>query len=87
MCCSSATKKEPPLDRLRFYDRTMKSRKANAVCDFAYVNLLREKVRQVEVEARRLQDFGPPPSARFVPWVMTDQLQLKPNPTLPGRRD
>jgi hypothetical protein len=87
MCCSFATKKEATLDRLHFYDITMKLRKANAVCDFAYVNLLREKVRQIEVEARRLQDFGPPPSARFVPWVMTDRLPLKPSPTLPRRGD
>jgi hypothetical protein len=64
----------------------MKSQRNIAVCDFAYVNLLREKVRQVEVEERRLQNFGPPPSARFVPWVMADRLPLKSDRTLPGRQ-
>ncbi len=40
------------------------------MCDLAYVNLLREKVRQVEAEERRLQTFGLGPSDRFVPWVL-----------------
>jgi hypothetical protein len=41
-----------------------------AVCDLAYVNYLREKVRQLEAEERRLQAFGPTPSTRFVPFVL-----------------
>jgi hypothetical protein len=49
----------------------------NAVCDFAYINFLREKVRQLEVEEKRLRAFGPTPSVRFVPWTMPAQLPLK----------
>jgi hypothetical protein len=40
------------------------------MCDLAYINLLREKVRQRDDEERRLQAFGPSPSVRFVPWAM-----------------
>jgi hypothetical protein len=40
------------------------------MCDLAYINKLREKVRQRDDEERRLQAFGPSPSVRFVPWVM-----------------
>ena len=43
------------------------------MCDFAYINFLREKVRQLEVEEKRLRAFGPTPSARFVPWTMPGQ--------------
>jgi hypothetical protein len=57
------------------------------MCDFAYVNLLRERARQVEAEERRLRAFGPSPTARFVPWVMTNQLPLEPNPVLADRRN
>jgi hypothetical protein len=63
-------KREPPI-----YDKTMKSFhwEGNSMCDFAYINFLREKVRQLEVEEKRLRAFGPTPSARFVPWVMPAQ--------------
>jgi hypothetical protein len=47
------------------------------MCDFAFINLLREKVRQREEEERRLQAFGPAPSVRFVPWVMTGPSPFK----------
>jgi hypothetical protein len=46
--------------------------------DFAYINLLREKVRQLQFEEKRLQAFGPTPSVRFVPWIMPGQSSLKP---------
>jgi hypothetical protein len=41
--------------------------------DQAYVNLLREKVRQKEAEEKRIAAFGPAPSIRFVPWIMPAQ--------------
>lgn len=47
------------------------------MCDFAYINLLREKVRQREEEERRLQAFGPAPSVRFVAWTMPGQSPFK----------
>jgi hypothetical protein len=40
-----------------------------AMCDQAYLNLLREKVRQREAEENRVAAFGTTPSARFVPWT------------------
>jgi hypothetical protein len=40
------------------------------MCDQAYVNLLREKVRQLEAEERRIAVFGTTPHERFVPWIM-----------------
>jgi hypothetical protein len=40
------------------------------MCDLAYVNLLREKVRVSQAEEKRDEAFGKPPSKRFVPWVM-----------------
>lgn len=45
------------------------------MCDQAYVNLLREKVRQKEAEERRIAAFGPAPSVRFVPWIMPAHSQ------------
>jgi hypothetical protein len=45
--------------------------RVSAMCDLAYVNILREKVRQLEAEERRLQAFGPTPSTRFVPFILT----------------
>jgi hypothetical protein len=45
------------------------------MCDRAYVNLLREKVRQLELEEKRVASFGPTPRARFVPWVMPVEPQ------------
>jgi hypothetical protein len=40
------------------------------MCDLAYVNLLREKVRQLEAEHNRIATFGATSSERFVPWIM-----------------
>jgi hypothetical protein len=56
------------------------------MCDFAYINLLREKVRQREEEERRLQAFGPAPSVRFVPWIMPGQTPLNADLSLPPDR-
>jgi hypothetical protein len=68
-------KNEPPI-----YDKTMKSfrRGGNSMSDFAYINLLREKVRQLEFDEKRLCAFGPTPSVRFVPWIMPAQSSLEP---------
>jgi hypothetical protein len=43
------------------------------MCDLAYVNLLREKVRQLDAEEKRLRDFGHSSSPRFVPWILPAQ--------------
>jgi hypothetical protein len=43
------------------------------MCDLAYVNLLREKVRALKAEEKRSEAFGKSPSERFVPWVMPAQ--------------
>jgi hypothetical protein len=48
------------------------------MCDLAWVNLLREKVRQLEFEEKRLRDFGHRSSARFVPYILPAQ------PTIPA---
>jgi hypothetical protein len=45
------------------------------MCDLAFINLLREKVRQLEAEDRRAAAFGPMPRQRFVPWVMPARSQ------------
>jgi hypothetical protein len=37
------------------------------MCDLAYVNLLREKVRQLEAEQKRIATFGTTSIARLVP--------------------
>jgi hypothetical protein len=39
------------------------------MCDLAYVNLLREKVRQQEAEEKRARNFSHTSSLRFVPWT------------------
>jgi hypothetical protein len=44
------------------------------MCDLAYVNLLREKVRQSDAEQKRIATSGGGTSSeRFVPWVMQSQ--------------
>jgi hypothetical protein len=40
------------------------------MCDLAYVNLLREKVRQLEAEEKRVGAHGTTLRERFVPWSM-----------------
>jgi hypothetical protein len=47
------------------------------MCDLAYVNLLREKARQLKAEEKRLEAFGPAPSVRFVPFIMTAQSPIQ----------
>ncbi len=39
------------------------------MCDLAYVNLLRIKVREFEAEEKRIRDFGHSSIGRFVPWT------------------
>jgi hypothetical protein len=43
------------------------------MCDLAYVNLLREKVRQQEAEEKRARNFSHTSSLRFVPWIFPAQ--------------
>lgn len=43
------------------------------MCDLAYVNLLRVKVREFEAEEKRTRDFGHSSSGRFVPWTFPAQ--------------
>ena len=45
------------------------------MCDLAFINLLREKVRQLEADEKRTAAFGPMPRQRFVPWIMPTQRQ------------
>jgi hypothetical protein len=58
---------------------------ADAMCDQAYVNLLREKVRQQEAEERRVASFGTTHHARFVPWIMPARSQSQDGPGMRGR--
>jgi hypothetical protein len=52
------------------------------MCDLAFINLLREKVRQQDVEDKRAAALGAMPNERFVPWSMPTQSQLR---SAPGR--
>jgi hypothetical protein len=45
------------------------------MCDLAFINLLREKVRQQDAEDKRAAAFGAVPHQRFVPWSMPAQSQ------------
>ena len=45
------------------------------MCDLAFINLLREKVRQLEADEKRTAALGPMPRQRFVPWIMPTQWQ------------
>jgi hypothetical protein len=40
------------------------------MCDLAYVNILREKVRQLEAEEKRVAAHGATLNGRFLPLVM-----------------
>jgi hypothetical protein len=42
--------------------------------DLAYVNLLREKVRQQDAEEKRLRDFPQSSSPRFVPYILAQSV-------------
>ena len=55
------------------------------MCDQAYVILLREKVRQLEAEEKRVAAFGTTHPARFVPWIMPAQSQSQDVSGLRGR--
>jgi len=50
------------------------------MCDLAFINLLREKVRQQETEDKRPAAFGAVPHQRFVPWSMPVQSQPRSAP-------
>jgi hypothetical protein len=52
------------------------------MCDLAYVNLLREKVRQKEAEENHLAAGGSSSQSRFVPWTFGLQ---PPSPVASGR--
>jgi hypothetical protein len=54
------------------------------MCDQAYVNLLREKVRQLEAEENRVAAFGTTPHVRFVPWIIPAQSQSQDVSNLEG---
>jgi hypothetical protein len=41
-----------------------------AMCDLVYLNLLREKVRQLEAKDQRAVALGTTPHERFVPWTL-----------------
>jgi hypothetical protein len=45
------------------------------MCDLAFINLLREKVRQQDAEDRRAGAFGAGPHQRFVPFSIPAQSQ------------
>jgi hypothetical protein len=48
--------------------------------DLAFINLLREKVRQQQAEDRRTAALGAAPHQRFVAWIMPDQPQTRSAP-------
>jgi hypothetical protein len=50
------------------------------MCDLAFINLLREKVRQQDAEDRRAVAFGAVPPQRFVPWSLPAQSQPRSGP-------
>ena len=50
------------------------------MCDLAFVNLLRERVRHQEAEDQRSAAFGKSSRERFVPWIMPSQASLQPAP-------
>jgi hypothetical protein len=54
-------------------DQNNRPLEIRVMCDLAYVNLLREKVRVSQAEEKRDEAFGKPASKRFVPWVMPVQ--------------
>jgi hypothetical protein len=53
------------------------------MCDLAYVNLLREKVRQSQAMERRTAASGTSSSKRFVAWVLPPQLPTTTEPQTP----
>ena len=51
-----------------------------AMCDLAFINFLREKVRQQDAEDKRAAALGAVPHQRFVPWSMPAQSQPRSAP-------
>ena len=47
------------------------------MCDLAYVNFLREKVRQLRFEEKRILAYGNMRHERFVPWIMPPAAAVK----------
>ena len=45
------------------------------MCDLVYLNLLRERVRQLEAKDQRAVAVGTTPHERFVPWTMPTRSQ------------
>ncbi len=45
------------------------------MCDLAFINLLRERVRQQQAEDKRIAAFGAVTHPHFVPWIMPAQSQ------------
>ncbi len=54
------------------------------MCDLAFVNLLRERVRHQEAEDQRSIVFGKSSRQRFVPWTMPSQASPPPAPEAVG---
>jgi hypothetical protein len=52
------------------------------MCDLAFVNLLREKVRHQEAEDRRSTAFSKSSRERFVPWTMPAQVSAQAAPEI-----
>jgi hypothetical protein len=50
------------------------------MCDLAFINILREKVRQQEAEDKRAAAPGAVRHERFVPWTMPAQSQPRSAP-------
>jgi len=50
------------------------------MCDLAFINLLREKVRQQEVENKHTAALGAVAHQRFVPWTIPAQSQQRSAP-------
>jgi hypothetical protein len=47
------------------------------MCDLAFINILREKVRQQEAQDKRAAAFGAVTHERFVAWTMPAQSQRR----------
>jgi hypothetical protein len=57
------------------HTHTIDSLESKAMYDLAYLNLLREKVRQLQAEDKRAAAIGTTPHERFVPWTVPAQSQ------------
>ena len=50
------------------------------MCDLSYVNLLREKVRQMKAEEKHFAPSGTSSSERFVPWILPARSKRQETP-------